>query len=163
MKNIRVFFTENFQFLEVKFSIYLNRCVFVMCSSVHPSLPEKGSTLRGKRLLKGPFLQSCLLWKCIDAVKLNSLSKFNICRHLSCISTKIEILLIPCQDAAKNRLHSTFRALWQCLSASSRYLKYKGCIRKYTFPYMKKMQYVSTPMCNVYVFAIAIDEPIFNP
>ena len=30
MKNIRVFLTENFQFLEVKFSIYLNRHVFVM-------------------------------------------------------------------------------------------------------------------------------------
>ena len=30
MKNIRVFLPENFQFLEVKFSIYLNRHVFVM-------------------------------------------------------------------------------------------------------------------------------------
>ena len=31
MKNIRVFFlSENFQFLEMKFSIYLNRHVFVM-------------------------------------------------------------------------------------------------------------------------------------
>ena len=32
MKNIRVFVSENFQFLEVKFSIYryLNRRVFVM-------------------------------------------------------------------------------------------------------------------------------------
>ena len=30
MKNIRVFLSENFQFLEVKFSIYLNRRVFVM-------------------------------------------------------------------------------------------------------------------------------------
>ena len=33
MKNIRVFLSENFQFLEVKFSIYLNRRVFVMNSS----------------------------------------------------------------------------------------------------------------------------------
>ena len=33
MKNIRVFFlSENFQFLELKFSIYLNRRVFVMTS-----------------------------------------------------------------------------------------------------------------------------------
>ena len=31
MKNVRVFLSENFQFLEVKFSIYLNRRVFVMC------------------------------------------------------------------------------------------------------------------------------------
>ena len=30
MKNIRVFVSENFQFLEVKFVIYLNRRVFVM-------------------------------------------------------------------------------------------------------------------------------------
>ena len=30
MKNIRVFLSENFQFLEVKFSIDLNRRVFVM-------------------------------------------------------------------------------------------------------------------------------------
>ena len=30
MKNIRVFLSENFQFFEVKFSIYLNRHVFVM-------------------------------------------------------------------------------------------------------------------------------------
>ena len=30
MKNIRVFLFENFQFLEVKSSIYLNRRVFVM-------------------------------------------------------------------------------------------------------------------------------------
>ena len=30
MKNIRVFVSENFQFLEVKFSIHLNRRVFVM-------------------------------------------------------------------------------------------------------------------------------------
>ena len=30
MKSIRVILSENFQFLEVKFSIYLNRRVFVM-------------------------------------------------------------------------------------------------------------------------------------
>ena len=36
MKNIRVFLSENFQFLEVKFSIYLNRRVFVMMSSSPP-------------------------------------------------------------------------------------------------------------------------------
>ena len=30
MKNIRFFFSENFPFLVVKFSIYLNRHVFVM-------------------------------------------------------------------------------------------------------------------------------------
>ena len=30
MKNLRVFYLQNFGFLEVKFSIYLNRRVFVM-------------------------------------------------------------------------------------------------------------------------------------
>ena len=30
MKNIRFFFSENFQFLEVKRSVYLNSCVFIM-------------------------------------------------------------------------------------------------------------------------------------
>ena len=30
VKNIRVFLSEIFQFLRLKFSIYLNRCVFVM-------------------------------------------------------------------------------------------------------------------------------------
>ena len=30
MKNIRVSLSENFQFLQVKFSMYLNRHVFVM-------------------------------------------------------------------------------------------------------------------------------------
>ena len=33
-KKIRVFYLKNFICLEVKFSIYLNRCVFVMTSSV---------------------------------------------------------------------------------------------------------------------------------
>ena len=42
MKNIRVFLSENFQFLEVKFSIYLNRCVFVMISlNISCKLPPK--------------------------------------------------------------------------------------------------------------------------
>ena len=30
MKNVRAFYLKNFQFLEVKLSIYLNRRVFVM-------------------------------------------------------------------------------------------------------------------------------------
>ena len=32
-KNIRIFLSENFHFMVVKFSIYLNRRVFVMVSS----------------------------------------------------------------------------------------------------------------------------------
>ena len=37
MNNIRVFLSENFQFLEVKFSIYLNRHVYVMCRALYLS------------------------------------------------------------------------------------------------------------------------------
>ena len=33
MKNIRIFLSENFPFLVVKFSIYLNKCVFVMAAT----------------------------------------------------------------------------------------------------------------------------------
>ena len=36
MKNIKSFLSEIFQFLEVKFSIYLNRRVFIMCSKSVP-------------------------------------------------------------------------------------------------------------------------------
>ena len=36
-KNIRVFLSQNFQFLEVKFSLYLNRRVFVMKLKCGPS------------------------------------------------------------------------------------------------------------------------------
>ena len=38
MKTIRVFYLNIFQFLEVKFSIYLNRRVFVMIYTVYPSV-----------------------------------------------------------------------------------------------------------------------------
>ena len=38
MKNIGVFLSENFQFLEVNFSIYLNRRVFVMDLRYRPIL-----------------------------------------------------------------------------------------------------------------------------
>ena len=35
MKNIRIFLPENFSFLVVKFSVYLNRRVFVMAIRFH--------------------------------------------------------------------------------------------------------------------------------
>ena len=35
MKNILDFYLKKFQFLEVKFSIYLNRRVFVMCKDIN--------------------------------------------------------------------------------------------------------------------------------
>ena len=34
MTNIRIFFSENFHFFVVKFSVYLNRRVFVMCPNI---------------------------------------------------------------------------------------------------------------------------------
>ena len=43
MKNIRVFYLKNFIFLEVKFSIYLNRRVFV----INPTLYSKTGVYRG--------------------------------------------------------------------------------------------------------------------
>ena len=38
MKNIRIFLSDFFLFLVVKFSIYLNRCVFVMAIPFPKSL-----------------------------------------------------------------------------------------------------------------------------
>ena len=46
MKNITVLFlSENFQFLEVKFSIYLNRRVFVMMKKLSKELGRIKGTL----------------------------------------------------------------------------------------------------------------------
>ena len=52
MKNIRIFLSENFRFLAVKFSVYLNRRVFVMilpfflfvssyCSELHQEISAR--------------------------------------------------------------------------------------------------------------------------
>ena len=50
MKNIGVFVSENFQFLEMKISIYLNRSVFVMqlFLRIFPTLHRKLSQLNEK-------------------------------------------------------------------------------------------------------------------
>ena len=63
MKNISVFYMKKVQFLEVKFSVYLNRRVFVMFSSVF-SLPAfllylgVGSLLRCSSLSIKPTLSN---------------------------------------------------------------------------------------------------------
>ena len=44
MKNIRVFLSENFQFLELKFSLYLNRYVFVIPSSTEKIIQANAAT-----------------------------------------------------------------------------------------------------------------------
>ena len=45
MKNIRVFLSEKFRVLEVKLSVYLNRCVFVMTSSEEVGAGDLASRL----------------------------------------------------------------------------------------------------------------------
>ena len=53
MKTISEFFSENFEFLEIKFSIYLNRRVFVMIMSsqrkspFHPPHPHPHFAVEG--------------------------------------------------------------------------------------------------------------------
>ena len=55
VKNIK-FLSENFQFLEVKFSIYLNRRVFMMISKcfLHDNSSKRG--LKGSRMSKEAFV-----------------------------------------------------------------------------------------------------------
>ena len=50
MKNIRVFLSENFQFLEMKFSIYLKRRVFVMQETVLLNYIEIGPVVSDKKI-----------------------------------------------------------------------------------------------------------------
>ena len=50
MKNIKFFIYENFQFLEVKFSIYLNRRVFVMSIISLHTIQESNFNFRYVRL-----------------------------------------------------------------------------------------------------------------
>ena len=58
MKNIRIFLSENFQVLVVKFSIYLNRCVFVM---VDPFSHESQSRFSNTNVVISPASVSILL------------------------------------------------------------------------------------------------------
>ena len=44
MKNIRIFLSENFHFSVVKFSVYLNRLVFVMLREVRKKNSDKTNT-----------------------------------------------------------------------------------------------------------------------
>ena len=60
MKNIRIL-SENFQFLKVKFSIYLNRRVFVIGSLNHSSILEIRLLLKPVEMGR---LQPCKLHSC---------------------------------------------------------------------------------------------------
>ena len=65
MKNSRVFPSQNFQFLEVKFSLYLNRRVFVMVRNserimkVHLTSPERPTNI-GLQLGKATYTNTFL-------------------------------------------------------------------------------------------------------
>ena len=56
-KNIKRFLSENFQFLEVKFSIYLNRRVFVMNIEKTNATYERTDTQTKKKCNRGIALE----------------------------------------------------------------------------------------------------------
>ena len=60
MKIIGVFVSENFQFLEVKFSIYLNRSVFVM---IQINLTNTECSLKECKILRNSPLLFLLIWR----------------------------------------------------------------------------------------------------
>ena len=55
MKNIRLFLSGNFQFLVVKFSIHMNRCVFVMF--LQNVLVVVSRNMRVFRKNNGPYIR----------------------------------------------------------------------------------------------------------
>ena len=83
MKNIRVFFflSENFQFLVVKFSVYLNRRVFVMVSWSHQAkaclqaYAKNESTyhthIRADQKLHCPLTESLATTECMNGEQMS--------------------------------------------------------------------------------------------
>ena len=65
MKNITVFVSENFKFLEEKFSIYLNRHVFVMSIK---SQPQRLSQMHVRLVIRRSPVLSHWVWQqcCVD-------------------------------------------------------------------------------------------------
>ena len=91
MKNIRLCLSENFQFLEVKFSIYLNRRVFVMILHIHKV--SSGHLLSNEtfysilrfylRTAKAPIrLCGCAWLNCAVAVRICSKIRFRMARPI---------------------------------------------------------------------------------
>ena len=70
MKNVRVFLSENFQFLEVKFSIYLNRRVFVMifCSTSKWRFTAQQTLLRSCRASQLTSDLFTILYLCVPGL-----------------------------------------------------------------------------------------------
>ena len=62
MKNIRVFLTKNVQFLELKFSIYLYRRVFVMCFLSSVDLSGISTECQTFQIQIRPNFFSGLIW-----------------------------------------------------------------------------------------------------
>ena len=78
MKNIRVFLSEKFRFLEVKVSIYLSRCVFVMNQTVQMHSGSK--TVQPTYGIRVVYLHHV----CISSGALT----------LSCLSSLLSLLLL---------------------------------------------------------------------
>ena len=57
MKNIRVFYLKIIQFLEVKFSIYLNRRVFVMLLLGYDGIAEARDIFSSKQYFPSIFVR----------------------------------------------------------------------------------------------------------
>ena len=88
MKNIRVFFyLKHFQLLEVKFSIYLNRCVFVMLL-ISSSLGASGELC--VVVMGSPGYRHSCFYMCMSNIKIKMLI---ICRT-KC-KTKTYMYIVP--------------------------------------------------------------------
>ena len=75
MKNIRVFSSENFHFLVVKFSVYLNRCVFVMVRKHNPDMCPTVTHISLSITTGGSLFIVCMKKLCVMGIKL---IKFNV-------------------------------------------------------------------------------------
>ena len=79
MKNIRFFLSESFQFLEVKFYIYLNRCVFVMPFDVSKTARQVANYMFVDPGQTPCYATSSLsLHEILRPVFLNILSKYDV-------------------------------------------------------------------------------------
>ena len=88
MKNIRGFLTENFHFLVVKFSVCLNRHVFVM-TSIH-TMCHAITVLLNTIVIQMSYL--CLFIRYF--VFVSNKNKLKLFRASSCIHSKFQTVLL---------------------------------------------------------------------
>ena len=104
MKNIRVFYLKNFQFLEVEFSIYLNRRVIVM--SYGSNVNFRAAYARLHRFKRNPNSQDTRTGPKIP-------KKINIIKALRALVDRLSLSVgwenILCEDL--RLLHLTFNIL----------------------------------------------------